>query len=157
MSRKLRIIAIGRRHDKMVTPLIEDYGRRLRPRLTLQWTFLPHEDGGKDRTSQISAESNAIRSSLKGTEYVVVLDDTGVQLTSEAFSEKLHGLAALPQDITFVIGGAYGVDTAILQHADFVWSLGKLTFPHQLVRPLLVEQLYRAVTIWDGRHYHHGS
>lgn len=158
MSRKLRILAIGRRHDKAVAPLIEEYESRLRSRLSIQWHFIPHETGNDhDHSSQIAAESNAIRNALKETEYVIVLDDTGTQLSSEAFSETLHDLTAEPGDVVFIIGGAYGVDDALLAQADFVWSLGKLTLPHQLVRALLAEQLYRAVTIRDGRSYHHGN
>jgi 23S rRNA (pseudouridine1915-N3)-methyltransferase len=158
MSRKLRILTIGKRHDKAVAPLIEEYESRLRARLSIQWQYLPHETSSDhEHKKQITAESNAIRSTLKEAEYVIVLDDTGTQLSSESFSETLHDLTTAPQDICFIIGGAYGVDDALLEQADFVWSLGKLTLPHQLVRSLLVEQLYRAVSIWDGRKYHHGD
>ena len=158
MSRKLRIISVGRRHDKAVAPLIEDYEARLSARLRIEWHFIPHEPGNNhDHSVQIAAESHSIRTTLKKAEYVVVLDDTGTQLSSEQFSEKLAALTTAPEDICFVIGGAYGVDDQLLKDADFVWSLGKLTLPHQLVRAILVEQLYRAVSIWDGRNYHHGD
>lgn len=158
MSRKLRILAVGRRHDKAVAPLIEDYEARLSARLRLEWQFIPHQNTTEHEHSlQIAAESNSIRATLKKAEYVIVLDDTGTQLSSEQFSEKLAELTTAPEDISFIIGGAYGVDDQLLADADFVWSLGKLTFPHQLVRALLVEQIYRAVSIWDGRQYHHGE
>ncbi len=150
MSRKIRILAIGKHHDKALLAAITDYETRLGAKLRLSWQFLPH-------TGQILTESNAIRKSLKDTEYVIVLDDTGSQLSSEKFSEKLQSLAVGDKDICFVIGGAYGVDDALLKQADFVWSLGVLTLPHQLVRLVLIEQLYRAVTIWDGGSYHHGT
>ena len=158
MSRKIRILAVGRSHDRQIAPLIHEYESRLSIRMRVEWQFIPHESGTKNaRGVQVSSESNSIRSSLKKAEYVIVLDDTGTQLTSDIFSEKLHDLASDSQDICFVIGGAYGVDDALLAQADFVWSLGKLTLPHQLVRAVLIEQLYRAVSIWDGRSYHHGD
>ena len=158
MSRKLRVLSVGRRHDKAVAPLIDDYEARLSARLRVEWQFVPHEAGNNQAHDvQIVAESNSIRSTLKKAEYVIVLDDTGTQLTSEEFSEKLAALATAPEDLCFVIGGAYGVDDRLLADADFIWSLGRLTLPHQLVRAVLIEQLYRAVSIWDGRQYHHGN
>ncbi len=158
MSRKLKIISVGRRHDALVEPIIRDYETRLQTRLRIEWKFIPHENGNDHEPSvQVVAESNSIRTALKDAEYVVVLDDTGTQYTSEQFSEHLEKMTTAPQDIVFIIGGAYGVDDALLDHADMVWSLGKLTYPHQLVRVLLAEQLYRAVSIWDGKKYHHGN
>lgn len=158
MSRKLRVLSVGKRHDKSVAPLIEEYEARLSATLRLEWQFISHQaDGHQEHDVQIAAESNAIRSTLRKADYLIVLDDTGTQLSSEGFSEKLRELASAPADICFVIGGAYGVDDALLHEADFVWSLGKLTMPHQLVRAVLAEQLYRAVSIWDGRQYHHGN
>ncbi len=158
MSRKIRILAVGRSHDRQIAPLIHEYESRLNTRMRLEWQFVPHESGSNNaRGVQVSSESNSIRASLKKAEYVIVLDDIGTQLTSDTFSEKLHDLASDFKDICFVIGGAYGVDDELLAQADFVWSLGKLTLPHQLVRAVLIEQLYRAVSIWDGRSYHHGD
>ena len=158
MSRKIRILAVGRSHDRHIEPLIKEYESRFSSRMRVDWQFVPHEPGHNNAHNvQVTSESNSIRASLKKAEYVIVLDDTGKQLTSDTFSEKLHMLATDARDICFVIGGAYGVDDALLVQADFVWSLGTLTFPHQLVRAVLIEQLYRAVTIWDGRSYHHGD
>jgi len=88
---------------------------------------------------------------------VIVLDDTGKQLSSASFSENLESWVMGDKDICFVIGGAYGVDDQLLAEADFVWSLGKLTLPHQLARLVLIEQLYRAVSIWENGNYHHGN
>lgn len=151
-------MAVGRSHDKRIETLVQDYESRLSNRMRVEWQFVPHEASHNNtQTVQVSSESNSIRASLKKAEYVIVLDDTGVQLTSDKFSDKLHDLASDSKDICFVIGGAYGVDDELLAQADFVWSLGKLTLPHQLVRIVLIEQLYRAVSIWDGRSYHHGD
>ena len=158
MSRKVRIVSVGRSHDRLIKAVVEDYEQRVSSRLRVKWRFVPHEPGNKsEHTVQIAAESQSILATLKDAEYVVLLDDTGVQLTTEAFSAKLQDLATDSRDICFVIGGAYGVDARVEQRADFIWSLGKLTLPHQLVRAVLVEQLYRATTIWDGGSYHHAD
>ena len=93
---------------------------------------------------------------LEKNDYVVLLDETGQQLTSE----KLAALIRLRTNdgikrLVFIIGGAYGVDEEVKKRADFTWSLSSLTFPHQLVRLILAEQVYRACTIIKNEKYHH--
>ena len=88
--------------------------------------------------------------------YVVVLDDKGKEFTSEglaAFLEKR--LQESRKDIVFVVGGAFGVGEEVRARAAYTWSLSKLTFPHELVRSILAESLYRACTIMKGEKYHH--
>ncbi len=158
MSRKIRILAVGRNHEPTIVNAINEYETRLRSVLRVEWQLLPHGPSSKnERGVQIAAESDSIRRSLKNAEYVILLDDLGQQLTSEEFSGKLENLMTSNKAICFVIGGAHGVDEAIVKQVDFVWSLGKLTFPHQIVRLVLIEQIYRAISIFEGSNYHHGA
>ena len=156
MARKLRIITVGRNHDKLLLPLIEDYESRISRTLRIEWLIVPLKSGSPERGVLIAAESNSILASLKNTEYVILLDDIGIQLTSENFSGKLEKLLQSEKGISFVIGGAFGVNHAVRERADFVLSLSKMVIPHQLVRLILVEQLYRALSISNGSNYHHG-
>jgi 23S rRNA (pseudouridine1915-N3)-methyltransferase len=93
---------------------------------------------------------------LKKDDYLVLLDERGQSLTSESLATFLQTRAnESAKNIVFLIGGAYGVDEAIFKRANFTWSLSKLVFPHQLVRLILAEQLYRACTIIRNEKYHH--
>ena len=96
------------------------------------------------------------RCHLKDDDFLVALDEHGKSLTSEGLSNLLAQRAdSGTKRLVFLIGGAYGLDSAVLEKAKFQWSLSSLTFPHQLVRLLLAEQLYRACTILRNEKYHH--
>jgi 23S rRNA (pseudouridine1915-N3)-methyltransferase len=99
-------------------------------------------------------ESERIRARL-GDDYVVLLDERGKNMTSPELSALLASPLESGRRITVIIGGAYGVDETIHARAETIWSLSKLVFPHQLVRLILAEQLYRAQSIRDGSAYHH--
>jgi 23S rRNA (pseudouridine1915-N3)-methyltransferase len=89
-------------------------------------------------------------------EYLVVLDEHGKEMSSEQLAGFIQARAnESHKTIVFVIGGAFGLDEAVLKRANYKWSLAKLTFPHQLVRLILAEQVYRACTIMRNEKYHH--
>jgi len=101
-------------------------------------------------------EGEMILSWLKPQDFFVALDQSGKELSSEQLAEFIQARAnESAKNLVFVIGGAFGLDAKILQKADYKWSLSKLTFPHQLVRLILVEQVYRACTIMRNEKYHH--
>ncbi len=157
MARKIRIIAVGRSHDKLLLPLINDYESRLNRTLQIVWHIMPPKtDSNQKRGVIIAAETNSITTNLKQTEYVILLDERGDQMTSENFSEKLELLYTSEKNICFVIGGAFGVSESLRQRADMVLSLSQMVLPHQLVRLFLIEQLYRSHSIASGGKYHHG-
>ena len=85
----------------------------------------------------------------------MLLDERGDEIDSPQLARVLDNAFTVGRQITFIIGGAYGVDDRVHQRADFVWSLSPLVFPHQLVRLILSEQLYRAQQITAGHPYHH--
>ena len=149
----LKIIAIGKKHESWAAVGIERYQKRLQPPWNITWELLPHSplDGNKARRD----ESERILSRCGADEFIVVLDERGKLLNSPALSRSLSQAFTSNRTPTFVIGGAYGVTDALRSRANLVWSLSPLVFPHQLVRLILVEQLYRAQEIAQGGKYHH--
>jgi len=148
----VRILAVGKKHEKWVTDGIARYEQRLRKPFDLSWQLLPHSsrEGDAARTE----ESDRILGKL-GDDFMVLLDERGRNVDSPELSRVLKGALESARTVTLVIGGAYGVDDRVRGRADFVWSLSKLVFPHQLVRLVVAEQLYRAQEIAAGRPYHH--
>lgn len=92
---------------------------------------------------------------FKGNQYVVLLDERGKNITSPELSSRLENAFLQSKEVIFIIGGPYGVSEEIREKADFVWSFSNLVFPHELVRVMLVEQIYRAQEIARGGKYHH--
>ncbi|MFZ2835727.1 MAG: 23S rRNA (pseudouridine(1915)-N(3))-methyltransferase RlmH [Candidatus Saccharimonadales bacterium] len=149
----LRVIAIGKKHESWVADGIERYQKRLRKPFTLEWVFLPHSS--REGLSARQEESERLLSRLKDDDFVILLDERGKIIDSPALASLLEVPLRGSRTAVLIIGGAYGVDETIHQRADFVWSLSLLVFPHQLVRLLLSEQLYRAQEIAAGNPYHH--
>ena len=148
----VRILAVGKKHEKWVTDGIARYEQRLRKPFDLTWQLLPYSsrEGDSARTEQ----SDRILGKL-GEDFVVLLDERGRNVDSPELARVLQSALESARTVTLVIGGAYGVDDRVRGRADFVWSLSKLVFPHQLVRLVVAEQLYRAQEIAAGRPYHH--
>ena len=149
----VRIIAVGKKHESWVETGIDRYSKRLKRPFVAEWVLLPHcarqdAEARRDESGRISARLNA-------NDYVVLLDERGQAIDSPALSRLLLVPLESARSVTIVIGGAYGVDDSIFSRADFVWSLSPLVFPHQLVRLILTEQLYRAQEIAGGNPYHH--
>ena len=149
----VRILAIGKKHEPWVTDGIDRYTKRLRKPFDLKWLLLAHSSREEDAAR--AEESERILAKLDRDEFVVLLDERGKNVDSPALAKTLQGVFDRGRSVTVIIGGAYGVDDRVRSRADFVWSLSKLVFPHQLVRLILAEQLYRAQEITGGRPYHH--
>lgn len=149
----ITILAIGKKHGPWVLDGIERYQKRLQAPWNVQWALLPHSalEGPGARQN----ESQAILHKLSATDYVILLDERGKLLDSPALSAHLQQQFVNSRNVVLVIGGAYGVSDELMQRANFTWSLSPLVFPHQLVRLLLTEQLYRAQEIAAGHPYHH--
>lgn len=149
----IRIIAVGKKHESWVTEGIERYEKRLKRPFITEWVLLPHS--ARQGLEARGDESERILSRLGQDDYVVLLDERGRAVDSPALSKLLLGVLEASRPVTIIIGGAYGVDNSIHTRANFVWSLSPLVFPHQLVRLILAEQLYRAQEIASGGPYHH--
>lgn len=149
----LTIIAIGKKHEDWVQMGIERYQKRLRAPMDVKWVLLPHSSLDGDRARQ--EESERILTKLPDGAQVVLLDERGLEMDSPAVAQYLETAFVQGKQMVFVIGGAYGVTEALRARAALVWSLSPLVFPHQLVRLILTEQLYRAQQIQAGATYHH--
>lgn len=149
----IHIIAIGKKHDAWLKDAIERYEKRLRTPFSVSWKLLSHSE----QTDAVACreESARLLASVTDQDYVILLDETGHNLTSPALAQKLDSCFTTARPVTVIIGGAYGVDEQLKARADFIWSLSRLVFPHQLVRLILIEQLYRAQSIQNGARYHH--
>lgn len=149
----IRILAVGKKHESWVTDGITRYEQRLQKPFDVNWLLLPHSsrEGDGARTE----ESERICAKLTPDEFVILLDERGKLLDSPGLSRQLLAPLERSQPVTIIIGGAYGVDSTVHQRANLVWSLSPLVFPHQLVRLVLAEQLYRAQAIASGSPYHH--
>jgi 23S rRNA (pseudouridine1915-N3)-methyltransferase len=149
----VRILAVGKRHEPWVSAGIERYERRLRKPFDVSWQLLPHS--AREGEAARAEESDRILAKTDPAAFLVLLDERGRNVDSPTLASTLQGAFESGRQATVVIGGAYGVDDRVRERADFVWSLSKAVFPHQLVRLILAEQLYRAQEIAAGRPYHH--
>lgn len=146
----ITIITVGARPKAETATLLHDFIKRLPAHIHVKWQFIKHGDGTPKTSKQQEAE--AILRALPAKSTVVVLDENGKQLSSPQLAELVFTKGG---DTCLVIGGAYGVTEEVMKRASFVWSLGKLVYPHQLVRIIIAEQLYRAHSIHVGHPYHH--
>ena len=149
----LHILAVGKKHESWVSEGIDRYQKRLKPPISPEWILMAHSslDGLRARQD----ESERILSRVAAYDFVILLDERGKMLDSPAFSEVLQSHLDRSQKVVIIIGGAFGVTDELRDRANLVWSLSPLVFPHQLVRLILTEQLYRAQQISLGGAYHH--
>jgi 23S rRNA (pseudouridine1915-N3)-methyltransferase len=148
----ITIIAIGKKHEPWLVDGIERYEKRLNVPFNLNWILLPNSSQKGDIA--IRDESERIINKLKPDDFVILLDERGKMFDSPTLSKKLVVPLEQSKNVVIIIGGAYGVSEQVNSRADIVWSLSPLVFPHQLIRLILVEQLYRAQTIYRGLPYH---
>jgi 23S rRNA (pseudouridine1915-N3)-methyltransferase len=151
MAMTIKIVSVGTKPSPEITGLITDYTKRLPRTILVTWQYLKHANTG-DVISSKQQESESILRTLSPSDYVILLDENGSLISSAKLSKVVFDT---PNNIVFIIGGAYGVSDSVLKRANFVWSLSTLVFPHQIVRLLLSEQLYRAYTISINHPYHH--
>lgn len=155
---KLSLLVIGKTTDKHVQVLINDYASRLSHYVPFSLDVIPELKSTKALTvdQQKAMEAELIRRQLQPGDHIVLLDEHGTERRSVDFAAWLgKRLAAGSRRIVFIVGGPYGFDAAIHQLAAEEISLSQMTFSHQLIRLLFVEQLYRACTIMRGEPYHH--
>lgn len=149
----LTIVTVGKKHESWVLKGVERYEKRLRQPFDVKWILLPHSSFEDDRARQ--EESERIESRLKSSDFVILLDERGKNIDSPTLATLLGEQLDRSVTVTLIIGGAFGVTEALYHRANVVWSLSKLVFPHQLVRLIVMEQLYRTQTIRQGGKYHH--
>ena len=154
---KLLFWSVGKAHESYVKDGILLYTKRISNYFPVEWNIIPPPKGPVlSEPEQRDREATSIKQLLKEGDYLVALDEGGTALTSEGLSQFLQQRASSSvKRVIFLIGGAYGLDKTVLNSAAFKWSLSPLTFPHQIVRLVLSEQVYRACTILRNEKYHH--
>ncbi|MFT8884893.1 MAG: 23S rRNA (pseudouridine(1915)-N(3))-methyltransferase RlmH [Acetobacter papayae] len=146
----MRLVAVGRMKDKAELALVDRYRKRLRPALDI--VELPDGRGSAEEIKR--REAQAILAACPANSFVLALDEDGQSWGSPALASAMQGWMTDGRQPCFVIGGAEGLDASVLRRADATLSLGALTWPHMLVRIMLVEQIYRAQAILAGHPYH---
>lgn len=155
---KISLWSIGKSHDSYIKEGVEEFTKRISKYFPVEWTIIPvpKNAGMLSEMDLKKREGEIIFQWLKADDYLVALDEHGKQFTSEGLSRFLQQRATeSSKNLVFLIGGAFGLDEPVLQRAKTKWSLSQLTFPHQLVRLILAEQVYRACTILRNEKYHH--
>jgi 23S rRNA (pseudouridine1915-N3)-methyltransferase len=155
---KISFWAIGKANETYVKEGVEEFTRRINRYFKTGWNIIPvpKNAGMMSEMDLKKKEGEMILEWLHKDDWLVALDESGKQMDSEGMAVFLQARANESiKQLVFVIGGAYGLDQSILKRADHVWSLSKLTFPHQLVRLILAEQVYRGCSIMKNEKYHH--
>ena len=141
----IHIIAGGKKHLDWVNIAVSEYQKRLKKPFNIEWELIEEE-----KLNQYLAKWP-----FSGQQYVILLDERGRNLSSPELSGILSQQFVNSREVVIIIGGAFGVSEEIRQKTNLVWSLSRLVFPHQLVRAILTEQIYRAQEICNGGKYHH--
>lgn len=155
---KLNLWSVGKGHEGHVEEGILLFTKRIANYYPVQWQIIaaPKQAAAMNEIDLKKAEGILILNQLKKDDYLIVLDEKGQQFTSEKLASFIQQCANdSKKNIIFLIGGAFGVSNEVLERADLKWSLSQLVFPHQLVRMILAEQIYRACTINKNEKYHH--
>jgi 23S rRNA (pseudouridine1915-N3)-methyltransferase len=152
----MKILCVGKTKQSFIEAGIKEYEKRLRLYNPVQWQIVPDVKLTKSNTvEQVKAqEAEIISKALSPRDVVVLLDERGQQFGSVDFARKLESLQ-VQGPLVFIIGGVYGLDASLRNRADLVLGFSQFTFTHQMIRLLLVEQLYRAYTILQGKTYHY--
>lgn len=150
----IKIICVGKIKEKFWNEAIAEYTKRLSKYTKLEIIEVD-DDGSDDLNRSLNNEKDRILKHIKGNEYLIVLDINGATFDSVMLSNKLESLFIDGySDITFIIGGSYGIHDDIKNKANLKLSFSKLTFPHQMFRVILLEQIYRSFKISNNEAYH---
>lgn len=155
---KIWFWSIGKAHDSYVKEGVTEFTKRISKYFPVEWNIIPvpKNAGMLSEMDLKKREGQIILQWLKQDDFLVALDERGKQFSSEWLSDFLQERAsASTKNLIFLIGGAFGLDAAVLKRAQSKLSLSQLTFPHQMVRLILAEQVYRACTIMQNEKYHH--
>lgn len=155
---KIHIRSVGKTHETYVKEGIDLFTKRISNYYPIEWAIIPSPKNAAvlEPAALKIKEGESILAMLAKDDYLVLLDERGKSLSSEAFAAFISQRANdSVKNIVFLIGGAYGVSDAVMKRADLTLSLSPWVFPHQLVRLIITEQIYRACSIIRNEKYHH--
>ncbi len=156
---KVLLVMIGKTDEKCLEACMEKYSKRLPHYIPFEMKVLPDPKNRRSLSveQQKAAEADLIRAVMQAGDELVLLDENGKRFSSRAFAEWIEKkTVAGSRRLVFVIGGPYGFDDSLKSNTHQLVSLSEMTFSHQLVRLIFLEQLYRAMSIIKGEPYHHG-
>ena len=157
---KITIACVGKIKEKYLTAGIDEFTKRLTPFCKLETIAIneekmPDNPAPAEKEQVLEKETQRLLAIIPENSYVILLDVIGKQLSSPELASKIDALALNGYShITFVIGGAFGYTDALRKRADYALSFSKMTFTHQMIRLLLIEQIYRAFKISNNQKYH---
>ncbi|MEI9956516.1 MAG: 23S rRNA (pseudouridine(1915)-N(3))-methyltransferase RlmH [Ferruginibacter sp.] len=155
---KFLFFSVGKAHEPYVKEGVEMFTKRISHYYGAEWHIIatPKNSASLSEIDLKKKEGEAILNSLQKDDYLILLDERGKQIDSESLAKFIEqrGNESVKR-MVFLIGGAYGVSDEVMKRANYKWSLSPLVFPHQLVRLILAEQVYRACTIIKNENYHH--
>ena len=149
----IKIITIGFIKEQYLQDAITEYKKRISKYTNLEIIELKDEDFGEIEKT-LKVEEEKILKQISDRDYIITLEIEGKELTSIEFAKKIESIQLENSNITFIIGGSYGLSENIKNKANYHLSFSKMTFPHQLFRVLLLEQIYRAYKINNNESYH---
>ena len=154
---KITLLVVGKTTDSRLSALIEEYRQRLTHYVPFEWVVVPDIKNAKSLSEEQLkvAEGEAILSRLTPSMDVILLDEHGKEFRSIEYAEWLQKKMGSGKDLTLVIGGAYGFSKEVYARANGKISMSQMTFSHQMIRIMAIEQIYRAMTILRNEPYHH--
>ena len=149
----IKILCIGKLKEKYLTEAVTEYTKRIKKYSNLEIVELP-DSSIDDNNIALEKEKKLIEKNINPKDFIITLEIEGTQLTSVEFAKKLDNTFIENSNIVFIIGGSYGIHDDIKKLSKFKLSFSKMTFPHQLFRVILLEQIYRAYKINNKEKYH---
>jgi len=152
--KKIKIICLGKTKQKFIKDGINEYLKRISSQFKMDFLILPDVKLSKNNSVEIvkKKEAEILQKHISFENFLIVLDEKGKNFSSLEFADFLQKSG---KNIDFIIGGVYGLGENIKRKADLILSFSSFTFTHQMIRLLLTEQIYRAITIIDGKKYHY--
>ena len=150
---KIKIISVGSKPDKNLKELIDSYSKKLSNQFDVDWINVKAEKKFDSTSQKKEYEAKKITAFIDNS-FVVAMDESGQLINSQEFTNKMTGWVQNYPSLIFIIGGADGMHPTLISKADFILSLSRMTFPHQLVKLFLSEQLYRCSAILNNHPYH---
>ncbi|WP_316608954.1 23S rRNA (pseudouridine(1915)-N(3))-methyltransferase RlmH [uncultured Ruminococcus sp.] len=155
----INIICVGKLKERYLRDAIDEYSKRMKPLCKLEIIELPEERVADNPSAAeiqrtITLESERITAKLNKSDYVIAMCVEGRNISSEELSSRLEDISMTHSTVDLIIGGSWGLSEELKARSDFKLSMGKMTFPHQLCRVMLLEQIYRAFQISKGTKYH---